>query len=165
MSTRFQVQTVENVALGEVVYLPLDDSGFSLADMSSSYFRMMKGATLIATASRNGYRKYFFGWTEHDEDIPQDAQDFSKDFLLTSGSSYGNIRLAANIDRYKKFVQHGAGTYVLRLPEAMRLSTTKAPPVGDSLICTGCKEPVLQAAPNMADGSFKCYSCRNNPYR
>jgi hypothetical protein len=164
MKTRFSVESVLNVDLGEVVYLPLDESGFCLGDMSSSYLRALKGGTLIATAVRNGYRKFFFGWTEHDEDLPSDASAFSKDFLVTPGS-YSNVRLAANIDRYTRFLQHGSSAFVVRLPEAMRLTNVKAPPVGDSLICTGCKEPVLQAAPNMADGSFKCYSCRSNPYR
>lgn len=164
MSTRFSVQTVENINLGEVALVAMDESGYTLADIGSSYFRGMKGATRIATASRNGYRKYFFGWTEHDEDIPHDAMDFTKDFLVNPGS-YANVRLAPNIDRYKKYIQLGSGAYVVRPPETTQLLASKAPPGAQACICTGCKEPVLQAAPNMADGSFKCYTCRNNPYR
>jgi hypothetical protein len=35
----------------------------------------------------------------------------------------------------------------------------------DGLICSRCGEFVGQAEPNQEDGSFKCYSCRNDPFR
>jgi hypothetical protein len=35
----------------------------------------------------------------------------------------------------------------------------------DGLCCERCQEFVPMAAPNQIDGSFLCWSCRDNPYR
>lgn len=35
----------------------------------------------------------------------------------------------------------------------------------DFTSCKRCREPVYMAGPNQSDGSFICYSCRENPIR
>ena len=36
--------------------------------------------------------------------------------------------------------------------------------INKGMICKNCKESCLYAEPNQFDGSFICYSCRNNRY-
>jgi hypothetical protein len=160
--TRFQVQSVESITLGEVVYLALDSDGYLLTDMGSSYFSFLKGVTLIGKGSRNGYRKFFLGWTEHDEDLPRDADTWNRDLVARNHSS---LQFVPNLERFTKYITVGAGTRMMQMPVALRVQALKVPPTHDAMVCTRCKEPVLQAAPNMADGSFKCYECRANPFR
>lgn len=35
----------------------------------------------------------------------------------------------------------------------------------DGMACSRCKDFLFMAGPNQEDGSFKCFSCRENPYR
>lgn len=48
------------------------------------------------------------------------------------------------------------------LPE---IKIVKKDPKHDGMSCLRCKEFVFMAEPNQQDGTFKCYSCRQNKYR
>ena len=48
------------------------------------------------------------------------------------------------------------------LPEKVEPKKRREP---DGMICLRCKEFFHMAEPNQEDETFRCYSCRKNPYR
>lgn len=149
-----------DVEMGEVALLGInsyDEVTYTLGDAACAF----KGATKVGQRSPDWEADVFFGWHGNESDLP--------------GSLYrgGATKLQLlnpfgvwhpKIQEFTLFAPVTASTSVIRMPEAMVIKSLTRP-FEDSLNCDKCKEPVLQASPNMADGSFRCYSCRNNPYR
>lgn len=159
--TRFSVSEAVNLELGEVVYLFIDRAGYRTSSMNGSTGETMKGATVFATAIHRNSLRYFIGWTDDDVDLPLCALNVDIGVIR---HNYSGLNLVKNHERFTKYVMVCDYEQVMRAPIAQRIAATKR--VGpDELVCCRCKEPTAMAAPNMADGSFKCYTCRANPFR
>ena len=156
--TRFTISEGNNFELGEVVYFFVDKAGYRT---SSPYIgdslTTIKGGTVFGSATYLAAKRFFVGWTSADVDLPMcsvtpDIEEFKK--------FYTNVRFSPDYRRYTKCIVVCDYEFVIRAPLASRIAATKGVK-DDHLVCCKCHEPIQYAAPNMADGSFKCFQCRS----
>lgn len=106
---------------------------------------------------------------------PYDAHDEIKTFEIVSTDNYGyylfvpryihiNGSKTTDIFRCRQIgiEERFADEQIVYITESMVSGVSKQ----DGMRCERCKDYVLMAAANQPDGiTFKCYSCRFNPYR
>jgi len=163
--SRFTVGTADSLEIGEVVYLFVDRTGYHVQD--PRHYSMteltMRGATVFARGKARGGNNmmHFVGWTNDDNDILASAADVDHTDIR---SYYSNVETIKNFERFTKCFYLDKYDFVMRQPAVMRANTVNSRTPGD-ICCSKCKEPHSHAAPNMSDGTFRCYECRVNPYR
>lgn len=112
--------------------------------------------TLIAEIEMYGEPKLMIGWK---------STEFPS---ATSVNIHVNPQATDRITYLKKIPNFEEFIYadVLHENNCLRKPITQAKSSGfDGSNCKSCREPVYMAGPNQTDGSFVCYSCKQNPYR
>lgn len=157
MLTMFVRAELGDLSVGDMCFVGVD-SNLDVRHSVSHVF--LKGTTLVA---RKPDGSVVLGWKPGTDELPVGI------YTATTREVFDQLfprvtNHVSNLLDYSHFILLSPDVTCYIPPDFMQKKEKTLPGI-DAMICNRCQEPVLQAAPNQSDGSFRCYSCKTNPFR
>jgi hypothetical protein len=155
--SRSKVSTIDGFAVGDFLGIFLDEEGYTTINADRAAY--IVPAYLFAQFDRSGYPWYFIGWKADELERPSEAKPLDLNNIRLDFPGIDLHEITNEITAYTRVSWNTKCIAMAQPVKSLKL------PTGEGLSCSGCGDIAFHTEANMPDGSFKCYSCRKNPYR